>query len=392
MISVKEAKEKIAENVGLLQPKVLQLEQANGLVLAEPVSAKFDIPSFRQSSMDGYAFRFCDKKLPLEIQNRIAAGDSSSYSISEREAARIFTGAPLPENADTVVMQEKVSVKDDKVLIHDEHLKKGDFVRPIGSEIKAGQTALEKGTILKPASIGFLAAIGINEVCVYPYPLVTVIITGNELQPPGTQLSFGKVYDSNSYSLSAALKVAGIEKIKIAYAEDKPEAVEDILKTALDESDLVLLTGGVSVGDYDFVVQAAENCGITKHCHKIKQKPGKPLYFGTKDEKVIFGLPGNPGSVLTCFYEYVLLAIEKMTNKATALQKQKAILQNDYSKKAGLTHFLKGTCEEGKVKMLSSQASFQLRSFAIADCLVVVDEEAETLKEGDEVEVHLIPS
>ncbi|MGN6602116.1 MAG: molybdopterin molybdotransferase MoeA [Ginsengibacter sp.] len=392
MISVKEAKEKIAENVGSLQPKVLPLEQANGLVLAEPVSAKFDIPSFRQSSMDGYAFRFCDKKLPLEIHNKIAAGDSSSYSILEKEAARILTGAALPEHADTVVMQEKVSVKDDKVLIHDEHLKEGDFVRQIGSEIKAGQVALEKGIILQPATIGFLAAIGINEVCVYPSPIVTEIITGNELQPPGTELSFGKVYDSNSYSLSAALKVAGIEKIKIAYAEDKPEAVEDILKTALDESDLVLLTGGVSVGDYDFVVEAAENCGVTKHFHKIKQKPGKPLYFGTKDEKVIFGLPGNPGSVLTCYYEYVLLAIEKMTNKASALKKQKAILQNDYSKKAGLTHFLKGTYEEGKVKMLSSQASFQLRSFAIADCLIVVEEDTETLKEGDEVEVHLIPT
>ncbi|MGN6803006.1 MAG: molybdopterin molybdotransferase MoeA [Ginsengibacter sp.] len=392
MISVKEAKEKIAENVGLLQPKVLPLEQANGLVLAEPVSAKFDIPSFRQSSMDGYAFRFGDKNFPLEIQNKIAAGDSSSYSIFKMEAARIFTGAPLPENADTVVMQEKVNVKDEKVFIDDDSLKEGDFVRPIGSEIKAGQVALEKGIILQPASIGFLAAIGINEICVYPSPVVTVIITGNELQPPGNELSFGKVYDSNSYSLSAALKVAGIEKIKIAYAEDKPEAVEAILKTALDESDLVLLTGGVSVGEYDFVVQAAQNCGVTMHFHKIKQKPGKPLYFGTKGEKVIFGLPGNPGSVLTCFYEYVMLAIEKMNNKSSALKKQKAILQNYYSKKAGLTHFLKGAYSEGKVNILSSQASFQLRSFAIANCLIVVDEEAETLKAGDEVEVHLIPA
>lgn len=392
MISVKEAKKIIAEKVGSLQPKVLPLEQANGLVLAEPVTAKFDIPSFRQSSMDGYAFRFGDKNFPLEIQNKIAAGDSSFYSISKKEAARIFTGAALPENADTVVMQEKVNVKDEMLFIHDEHLKEGDYVRPIGSEIKAGQVALEKGMILKPASIGFLAATGINEVCVYPSPVVTVVITGNELQPPGTELSFGKVYDSNSYSLSAALKVAGIEKIKIAFAEDKPEAVEDILKTALDESDLVLLTGGVSVGDYDFVVEAAENCGVTKHFHKIKQKPGKPLYFGTKSEKVIFGLPGNPGSVLTCFYEYVLLAIEKMHVKPSTLKKQKAIMQNDYSKKAGLTHFMKGSYEEGRVKMLSSQASFQLRSFAIANCLIVVDEETETLKEGDEVDVHLIPT
>ncbi len=236
------------------------------------------------------------------------------------------------------------------------------------------------------------SAIGLSDVCVYPNPLVSIIITGNELQQPGKELSFGQVYESNSFALSAALKSAGVENINILYAEDKPEVVESTLEKALAESDLILLTGGISVGDYDFVLRATEKCGVQKHFHKIKQKPGKPLYFGTKENKVIFGLPGNPGSVLTCFYEYVLIAIEKMTAKKNLIKKIKGTLQSEYKKNAGMTHFLKGFYENGKVSVLSSQASFQLRSFATANCLIVIDEEADVAKKGDEVEVHLLPN
>jgi len=391
MISVKEAKEKIEEKVGLLQPKVLPLQKICGLTLAENVYAKFDIPSFAQSSMDGYAIKFEDKDVPLSAQNKIAAGDSDSHSLSSNHAARIFTGAPLPANADTVVMQEKVVVEDGKILIKDDNLKQGDYVRNKGAEIKCGEIALKAEMLVTPATIGFLAAIGLAEVAVYPSPAVTIIITGNELQQPGKKLLFGQVYEANSYSLSAAVKSLGIEEIQILYAEDKLEIVESVLQKALKESDLILLTGGVSVGDYDFVFEAAENCGIEKHFHKIKQKPGKPLFFGMKDSKVVFGLPGNPASVLTCFYEYVLPAIEKMSAKKNLLKKMKATLQNDYSKNAGMTHFLRGFFENGSVEILRSQASFQLRSFAIANCLIVIKEEEESVKAGDEVEVHLLP-
>jgi molybdopterin molybdotransferase len=391
MISVKEAKEKIEEKVALLQPKVMALQAIYGLTLAENVHAKFDIPSFAQSSMDGYAIRFEDKNFPLSIQNKIAAGDSTSYTITKNESARIFTGAPLPANADTVVMQEKVVVEDGKLLIKDDALQKGDYVRNVGTEIKAGEIALLAKTLITPAAIGFLAAIGIPEVVVYPSPRVSIIITGNELQQPGNELLFSQVYESNSFSLSGALKALRVGDIQIFYTEDKPEVVESTLKKALKESDLILLTGGVSVGDYDFVLQAAENCGIEKQFHKIKQKPGKPLYFGIKDDKVVFGLPGNPGSVLTCFYEYVSAAIAKMMGKKNSVNKIKATLQNDYSKKLGITHFLKGFYENGKVEILSSQASFQLRSFATANCLIVIDEEEEFVKKEEEVEVHLLP-
>lgn len=391
MISVKEAKEKIEEKVALLQPRLLPLNNVSGLTLAGDVYAKFDIPAFAQSSMDGYAFNFRDKNVPLSILNKIAAGDSKSYTISDKQAARIFTGAPLPLNADTVVMQEKVTVQDGDILIRDDGLQRGDYVRDKGAEIKSGEIALPAQSFLSPAAVGFLAAIGIAEVSVYSPPLVTVVITGNELQRAGKELLFGQVYESNSFALSAVLRQSAIENIELLYAEDKPDVVQETLKKALANSDLILLTGGISVGDYDYVLQATEKCGVEKHFHKIKQKPGKPLYFGTKERKVVFGLPGNPGSVLNCFYEYVLPAIEIMMAKTNSVKKIRATLQNDYSKKRGMTHFLKGFYENGKVRILSSQASFQLRSFAVANCLVVIDEETETVKEGDEVEVHLLP-
>ncbi|MDE3182281.1 MAG: molybdopterin molybdotransferase MoeA [Bacteroidota bacterium] len=391
MISVKEAKQKIEEKVGLLQPQVLPLQQMAGLTLSGDVYAKFDIPAFAQSSMDGYAIQFKEKDLPLRIQNKIAAGDGNSYFLSPGHASRIFTGAALPANADTVVMQEKVIIEDGNIVIKAADLKKGDHVREKGAEIKSAEIALEADTVITPAALGFLAAIGVAEASVYPTPVISIIITGNELQPPGNELLFGQVYESNSVSLATALREAGIDNLDIIYAEDEPEVVTSALNNALTKSDLILLTGGISVGDYDFVLQATVKCGVEKHFHKIKQKPGKPLFFGTKENKVVFGLPGNPGSVLTCFYEYVLPAVEKMTGRGNSIKKIKATLQNTYSKKAGLTHFLKGFYENGNVTILPSQASFQLRSFAKANCLIVFDEETEVVKESDEVEVHLLP-
>ena len=374
MISVKEAKQKIEEKVGLLQPKVLPLEKVCGLILAENVYAKSDIPAFEQSSMDGYAFLFEEKDFPLLIQNKIAAGDSNLYKINSKQASRIFTGAPLPTGADTVVVQEKVVVKDGNILIKDIDLQKGNSVRPKGSEIKSGALALSKNAALTPAALGFFAAIGIAEVPVFPAPKVSIIITGNELQKPGNELLPGQVYESSSISLSAALNRCGVVDIDILYAADEAEIVQSILENALEKSEVILLTGGISVGDYDFVLQATEHCGVEKYVHKIKQKPGKPFYFGTKGDKLIFGLPGNPGSALTCFYEYVLPALAQMMNKKNSIQKIEAILQNEYSKNAGMTHFLKGFYDNEKVTILPAQASFQLSSFAQANCLIVINE------------------
>ncbi|RYD70182.1 MAG: molybdopterin molybdenumtransferase MoeA, partial [Sphingobacteriales bacterium] len=244
--------------------------------------------------------------------------------------------------------------------------------------------------ILTPAPLAFLAGIGIYEVTVFPMPKISIILTGNELQKPGRPLKFGQVYESNSYSLSAALKNEGITDIEILNAEDSLEKLTDVFEKALQASDVVLLTGGVSVGDYDFVLQASVACGVEQLFHKVKQKPGKPLFFGRQAQKIVFGLPGNPSSVLNCYYNYVVPAIKKLSGKAVHLKEIKAVLTHDYKKPSGLTHFLKGNYRDGKATPLAAQESYRLSSFAIANCLIELREAQESFNAGDVVNVILI--
>lgn len=393
MISVSEAKKIIGENVSSLQPMSLSLQNSSGLILAEDIYATMDIPAFPQSSMDGYAFSFDGWKQykKLIIKGEVAAGNSETFTLDAANAVRIFTGAAVPTGADTVVMQEKIKNVNGELIIEDESIQMGNSVRPKGSEIKAGALALEKGNILSPAAIGFLASIGITEVKVYPNPSISIIITGNELQQPGKPLQHGQVYESNSFALKAVLEQLHIKNVEIFYATDKPEIVTETLKSALQQSDVVLLTGGISVGDYDFVLQAATECGVEKLFHKIKQRPGKPLYFGKKGNKLVFGLPGNPSSVLTCFYQYVIVALEKLSNRKTSLQTLKVPLARSFQKAAGLTHFLKGIYNSKTATPLDAQESFRLSSFAKANCLIQIEEEVTILNEGELVDVYLLP-
>lgn len=393
MISVEAAKKLIRENTSSLAAVSLALKEAAGLVLAEDVFALIDIPAYPQSSMDGYAFCFkdFDKKTLLTISGEMQAGAEADLSILPGQAVRIFTGAAVPSGADTVVMQEKVTVTDGQLQIEDEKLLTGGNVRPKGSEIKSGELALEKGSFLSPAAIGFLAGIGITHVNVYPKPTISIIVTGKELQQPGKELQYGQVYESNSATLTAALQQLHLFSINVFTADDDLQVLTDALQNALDQSTIILLTGGVSVGDYDFVLQAAANCGVEQVFHKLKQRPGKPLYFGTKENKLVFGLPGNPSSVLTCFYEFVIPALGQLSNKDNVLRKLQVPLSKDFQKAPGLTHFLKGWYNGEKVIPLNAQESYRLSSFAKANCLVQIDEHGSFYKEGDLVEIHLLP-
>lgn len=393
MISVQEAKKLISENTFSLEPVFLSLKDAAGLILADDVYAKLDIPAFPQSSMDGYAFSFegWKQNKNLKITGEVAAGSNETSQLAPENAVRIFTGAAVPAGADTVIMQEKGQVENGELKIEDESLKEGNSVRPKGSEIRAGALALEKENILSPAAIGFLAGIGITEVNAYPNPSISIIITGNELQQPGKPLQHGQVYESNSFALKAVLRQLRIENIQVLQATDKPQIVIDTLKKALNQSDVVLLTGGISVGDYDFVLQAATACGVQKLFHKIKQRPGKPLYFGKKENKLVFGLPGNPSSVLTCFYQYVIPALEKLSKRKIDLQTIKAPLAKAFQKNTGLTHFLKGFYNGKIAAPLDAQESYRLSSFAKANCLIQIDEDVSSLNEGELVDVYLLP-
>jgi molybdopterin molybdotransferase len=393
MISVTEAKHTIRANAKALTPVTIPLQQAVGRVLAADVFAQTDIPAFDQSAMDGYALSFAGFQLHknLTIQGEVPAGAPELFRLEPNQAMRIFTGAPVPAGADTVVMQEKVQVQAGKLIIQDEQLRAGLNVRPKGSEIKAGELALTKGQQLTPAAVGFLATTGVSEVPVYPTPVMSIIVTGNELQQPGKALLHGQVYECNSYQLRAALQLLQIDNVPMFEAKDDPQTLQGILQNALDNSDVVLLTGGVSVGNYDFVPEAAAACGVTTLFHKLKQRPGKPLYVGQKGNKWVFGLPGNPSSVLTCFYEYVITALEQLMQLKPVLKTIKAPLAKSYSKTAVLTFFLKGYYDGQTVVPLDAQESYRLRSFAMANCLLCLPEEKMEFAEGEEVEVHLIP-
>ncbi|MDX2046055.1 MAG: molybdopterin molybdotransferase MoeA [Chitinophagaceae bacterium] len=393
MISVTEAKAIIHKSIDQLAPVNLPLAEAAGLVLAEDVYSSVDIPAYHQSSMDGYALSFSGWKQykKLKIEGKVAAGDDEKLLSDPQKAVRIFTGAAVPEGADTVVMQEKIKTENGLLLIEDEKLQEGSNVRPKGSEIKKGELALVKGSLLSPAAVGFLAGIGITEVSVYPKPVVRIIVTGKELQQPGKPLQHGQVYESNSFTLTAALQKLNITHVKVIWADDDLEALTGILKEALMVSDVVLLTGGISVGDYDFVLKATVKCGVVQFFHKIRQRPGKPLFFGKKESKLVFGLPGNPSSVLTCFYEYVLPALGKLCNKETGLQVLKVPLAKDFQKQPGLTHFLKGLYDGKTAMVLDAQESYRLSSYAKANCLIQINEEVTACKEGEMVEIHLFP-
>lgn len=393
MISVNEAKEIILEQVAPLKPLQAALLHASGLVLADDVFAGIDIPAFDQSSMDGYAFSFSGWQTykTLQITGEIPAGSNQKNSFSPDQAVRIFTGAAVPGGTDTVVMQEKISIENGRLVIEDENLKQGGNVRPKGSEIKAGELALSKGSSLTPAAIGFLAGIGITKVNVYPKPVVSIIVTGKELQQPGNALEHGQVYESNSFALTAALQQINITEAKIFWADDELEILKNVLQAAMKESDVVLLTGGISVGDYDFVLEAVTQCGVTKLFHRVKQRPGKPLYFGKKDHQLVFGLPGNPSSVLTCFYEYVIPALQQLSNLEYGLSILQVPLAKAVEKPAGLTHFLKGHFDGKKAMPLDAQESYRLSSFAKANCLIKINEATTACAEGENVEIHLLP-
>ena len=363
---------------------------ALGLTLAEAVYAERDIPAFAQSSMDGYAIRFSDLR-ELEIAGEMQAGAAEPQRMEKHQATRIFTGAPLPEGADTVIMQEKVKVEGGQLLLLDDQLRAGSNVRPVGAEAKKGELAMEAGTYLSPAAIGFLAGIGCTQVPVYQPMRVAIILTGNELQEPGKPLQFGQVYEANSVMLKAALQQAQVNEVQVLSAVDELGQLISVLQKALSQSDMVLLTGGVSVGDYDFVVAAAAACGIQQQFHRIRQKPGKPLFFGTKDHQLVFGLPGNPSSVLTCFYEYVLPALAARGQQLREVVDIKAKLTHPYTKPSGLTHFLKASYQDGMVTPLAAQESFRLHSFAQANALVILKEEQTEVQAGEMVDVHLLP-
>ncbi|TLU98901.1 molybdopterin molybdotransferase MoeA [Dyadobacter luticola] len=395
MVSVNEAKEKVIANAPVLSGEVKKLADALGYVLAEDILAPFSQPSFRQSSMDGYAIIHSDilhSGTELTLSGESKAGQTVALSLQSGQAIRIFTGAMVPDEATAVIMQEHTEVKEGKVLIHEFPVPEGKNVREIGKQIKKGAMALPGGTYLSPGSIGFLQGMAVTEVNVYRKPKIGLLLTGDELLKIGDPLTPGKIYESNSAMLIAALSQEGITDIEVTYAADDLDSTVAALKDLTVKNDVILASGGISVGDYDFVGAALKEVGTEQVFYKVKQKPGKPLMFAKKEEKLFFALPGNPASSLVCYYEYVLPALRKMMGRNDLFLKSLQMpVKYPYAFDGQRDEFLKAMIAGDEVIPLDGQESFALRSFAVADAIIYLPTTQNKVKPGDLVEVHLLP-
>ena len=385
MISVSEALQIIESVKTSLSKGKTDIDMSLNKVLAEDIISPINMPPFRQSAMDGYAIKLTDSN-SYKLVEESKAGDGKKIHLEEGQAARIFTGALVPDDADTVVIQEHVKRSNGTIVINKLPVRLAN-VRPTGEQVKKGEIVLKKGQLLNAAAIGFLAGIGINKVFVYKTPKVAIIVTGNELQESGKDLEEGKIYESNSIMLSSALRTIGITNITTLKTKDTFDATRSVIAKALLHSDVVLVSGGISVGDYDFVQEALKENGVEELFYKVNQKPGKPLWFGRKNDQFVFGLPGNPASALSCFYIYVTPLLKKISGaKDIHLPRVKANSISDYKNTTGKTLFLKGMLYNNIVEILHGQQSSMLHSFAKSNALVRIPNEVELVNRNDEVE------
>ena len=391
MISVSEARKILSNNLERGETGIKSLNSISGLVLAEDIHSPIDVPSFDNSAMDGYALTFDEEQGQWELSGVIQAGDTSVHRVEKGQAARIFTGAKMPEGTDTVIQQELITGDEvsGKIFYSHDKIQTGSNVRKKGTQCKKGDLILAKGTEVTPGIIGLLASVGIGEAKVYIPPFVGYIITGNEVKEIGTSLLEGEIYNSNGPMLEALLKDIGIREITAYKAKDDKKELQKIIEEALEKNDVLLVSGGISVGDYDFVKECLESAGVQELFYKVKQKPGKPLFVGKKEKKWVFALPGNPSSVLSCFVQYVSPSLRtQMGHQNTFTPDHVLTLVGDANKKSGLTFFMKGKKSPGRVNLLNGQQSFNLRAFATADCLVELPEELDFVKNGIQVNVY----
>jgi molybdopterin molybdotransferase len=293
--------------------ETIALDQCQGRILAAPITSHLDFPHWDNSAMDGYAVRFEDVKtapVTLTIGESIPAGKAPAITLQPGQAARILTGSMLPIGADTVVMQEHTDRDGDQITIL-EAPKPEQFVRKQGVYYQAGAPLLPAGITLNAAEIAILAAAQCVEVPVFRRVKVAILSTGSELVEPHQPLQPGQIVDSNQYALAALVQQMGAEVMALGVVSDRPERLKVAMQAAIDQADIVISSGGVSVGDYDFVDRLLEELGATIHVRSVAVKPGKPLTFATLGSKLYFGLPGNPVSAMVTFWRFVRPAIGK---------------------------------------------------------------------------------
>jgi molybdopterin molybdotransferase len=391
----------VLDTVQLLAPMELPITDVNGLVLADDVVSAISLPPFDNSSVDGYAVRLADlegaaKDSPAELR---VLGDIAAGSVPEAGALepgtclRIMTGAMVPEGAEAIVPVEWTDGGTESVRIT-RAPERGQNVRVLGSDVAAGDVVLKAGTRLGPRQIGLLAAIGQVHAPVHPHPRVVVLSTGSELVEPGTPLGPGQINDGNGPALTAAVNAMGATGIRVGIVGDNPQGVLDAIEDQLIRADMVVTTGGVSVGAYDVVKEVLSTLGTVEFT-KVAMQPGMPQGFGTvgEDRIPIFTLPGNPVSAYVSFEIYIRPAIEKMMGIETGPRKTvTATCFGAFSSPRGKRQFARGVYDpQGlSVRPVGGHGSHLVGDLALANALIVVPEHVTEVVDGDDVEVVVL--
>ncbi len=396
LLSYREALRRLMGRIPTPRPIATPLEESLGTVLAEEVAADRDLPPFNKSFMDGYALRSRDvagAPRRLKVANVVAAGASRIPPLKSGEAHQIMTGAPVPEGADAVQMVEKTRRLGDEVEIL-EAVRPGENIAPQGSEIRRGDRALEKGREIGPQEIAVLATFGIIRPSVFKRLSAAVVSTGDELVDIDARPAFGQIRNSNAHMLVAQCVELGLKVRRLPVAPDDPHAIRETLRDGLRE-DLLILSGGVSMGEYDFVHTALAEFGVEIFFHKAAIKPGKPLIVGRLGDRMVFGLPGNPVSSFVTFEIFVRPAVRKwMGFERTRLPSVRARLGREARQKPGRLFFKPARtirrADGFECHPIETQGSADIVAFSRADSLMLFPAEENRLEAGREVEVLLL--
>jgi len=363
-------------------------------VLYTDIQSNINVPPFRNSSMDGYALPYpYDTKKSLRITGTSWAGHPFQGSVAKDECVRIFTGAQLPNDCDCVVMQENVRAQEDTIQLTTP-VCKYENIRNIGDDIQLDTIILHKGRTLTPVDLGLIASCGIADVTVYRKLNIAFFSTGDELVPIGSTLGTGQIYDSNRYTLHALIEELGAQAIDLGVIPDQADAIEEALLAASKNNDVIITTGGVSVGEADYIVDVLAKIGQVD-LWKIAIKPGKPLAFGLINNCRFFGLPGNPVSTLVTFQQIVRPALENMMglNRSSALVEVQATALSAIQKIAGRKEFQRGIVKTINKQLIvepsGGQGSHILSSLSKANCYLVLEPDCTGIKEGEQVTIQL---
>ena len=400
MISVEEALSRILSSIRVQPAEQVSLTDALGRVLAEDAVSRRTQPPAAMSAMDGYAVRAADvSDVPgiLNVVAEVPAGASYDAALREGEAVRIFTGAPLPAGSDTIVIQEDTDREGDRVTVR-ESAKQGAYVRPAGLDFSEGEVLLPAGKVLNARDVGLAAAMNVPWVMVRRRPRIAILATGDEVVMPGDPVGPNQIVSSNALALGAAVRVLGAEPVLLGIAADDRDALRDMARGA-QGADMLVTTGGASVGDHDLVQSVLGDHGLEVDFWKIAMRPGKPLIFGRLDETLMLGLPGNPVSTLVCATIFMAPAVRAMLGQdpASSGGTFEAVLGADLPENDRRQDYLRATLKPGEngqpvVSAFPKQDSSMLRLLQQADCLIVRAPHAPALAKGNPVTCLRIPA